>query len=142
MSTYLPTLPPSAMICSSISTQAWLAPPCSGPHRALMPAEIEANRFASLEPTMPHGGRAAILLVIGMYDQQQIEGFDEVGVDFVLCRRHREHHVQEVFAVRQLVLGIHERLSDRFFVRVRSDRRQLGQQAVHGDFDLLRDRAD
>ena len=51
-STYLATLPPSARICSSISTQAWLAPPCSGPHSAQMPAEIEANRFASLEPTI------------------------------------------------------------------------------------------
>ncbi len=30
---------------------AWLAPPWSGPQSALMPAAIDANRFASLEPT-------------------------------------------------------------------------------------------
>ena len=39
-------------MASSISTQAWLAPPCSGPHRAQMPAAIEANRLASAEPTI------------------------------------------------------------------------------------------
>src|SRR4029079_11235873 len=30
---------------------AWLAPPCSGPHNALMPPEIDVNRFACDEPT-------------------------------------------------------------------------------------------
>ena len=30
---------------------AWFAPPWSGPHSALMPAAIDANRLASLEPT-------------------------------------------------------------------------------------------
>src|SRR5664279_697480 len=33
------TSPPSAWICSSIVSTAWLAPPCRGPNRALMPAE-------------------------------------------------------------------------------------------------------
>src|SRR5918996_5490511 len=37
---------------SSISMTAWLAPPCRGPQRAQMPAEIEAKRFAWLLPTM------------------------------------------------------------------------------------------
>ena len=35
-----------------MATQASLAPPCSGPHKAQMPAEIDANRFASDEPTI------------------------------------------------------------------------------------------
>ena len=35
----------------SISSTAWLAPPCSGPNSALTPAETEANRLALLEPT-------------------------------------------------------------------------------------------
>ena len=30
---------------------SWLAPPCSGPQRAQMPAEIEAKRFACELPT-------------------------------------------------------------------------------------------
>ncbi len=45
------TSPPSFLIFVSISSTAWLAPPCSGPQRALMPAEIDANRLACEEPT-------------------------------------------------------------------------------------------
>src|SRR5690606_33771689 len=37
-------------ILASISITAWLAPPCSGPHSALMPAEIAPNRFTIDEP--------------------------------------------------------------------------------------------
>ena len=45
------TPPPCAWMPSSISMTAWLAPPCSGPNSALMPAETDANRFACDEPT-------------------------------------------------------------------------------------------
>jgi len=31
---------------------AWLAPPCSGPHRAHTPAAALANRLASLDATI------------------------------------------------------------------------------------------
>jgi hypothetical protein len=44
--------PPSLSIAISISSTSWLAPPCSGPQRAQMPALIDANRFALLEPTI------------------------------------------------------------------------------------------
>src|SRR5665647_487086 len=43
---------PCASICSSISMTAWLAPPCSGPHRAQTPAAAEAYRLACDEATM------------------------------------------------------------------------------------------
>src|SRR6185312_17156729 len=38
------------MSCS-ISSTAWFAPPCSGPNRALTPAETDANRLAWEDPT-------------------------------------------------------------------------------------------
>ena len=41
----------STWMASSISTTSWLAPPCSGPQRAFIPAATEANRLAWLEPT-------------------------------------------------------------------------------------------
>jgi hypothetical protein len=43
---------PSSWIDWSICMTATLAPPCSGPERAQMPAEIDVNRLAALEPTM------------------------------------------------------------------------------------------
>src|SRR4029079_11438574 len=52
ISTYFFTFEPSRRICSSICTHASLAPPWSGPHKALIPAEIDANKFASDEPTI------------------------------------------------------------------------------------------
>ncbi|CAB4757814.1 unannotated protein [freshwater metagenome] len=45
------TPPPWAWMFCSMSMTAWFAPPCSGPNRALMPAETEAKRFAWEEPT-------------------------------------------------------------------------------------------
>ncbi len=46
------TSPPSAWIASSISSTDWLAPPCSGPNRALTPALMLTKRFALLDPTI------------------------------------------------------------------------------------------
>ena len=63
--------------------------------QAQMPAEIEANRLASRRADHAHRRRAAILFVIGMHDQQQVQRFDKVGVDLVRLARHREHHLQE-----------------------------------------------
>ncbi len=52
IATYFFTSPPSAWMASSISSTSWFAPPWSGPQSAQMPALIDANRFALLEPTM------------------------------------------------------------------------------------------
>ena len=51
-STNRATSPPSAWMPASISSTAWLAPPCSGPNSAATPAEIDTNRLALLDPTM------------------------------------------------------------------------------------------
>jgi len=48
----LSALPSCSAICSSISMTCWLAPPWSGPHSALIPAEMLANRLARELPTM------------------------------------------------------------------------------------------
>src|SRR6187431_975623 len=44
--------PPSAWMDSSISSTDWLAPPCSGPKSALIPADTDAKRLACEEPTI------------------------------------------------------------------------------------------
>jgi hypothetical protein len=49
---YSGTVMPEALISSSISITAMLAPPCSGPHRALTPGAHEANMLAPEEATM------------------------------------------------------------------------------------------
>ena len=105
-----------------------------------MPAEIEANKIRIRRADHPHGRRAAVLLVIGMNDQQQVERVDEIRVGLERLGRHGEHHPQKVLAVGQIVPRIDERLADRFLVRVGRNRRQLGHQPEHRVIDLLADR--
>ena len=54
-------------------------------------------------------------------------------VDLVGLARHREHHVQEVLGVAQVVARIDERLADRIFVAHRGDGRDLGDDPVGRD---------
>src|SRR5690606_19412976 len=49
---YLSASPPSFLIASNISITAWLAPPCNGPHKALIPDDMEAYKFALDDPTI------------------------------------------------------------------------------------------
>ena len=124
-------------IVSSISITAWLAPPCSGPHRAQMPAEIEANRFAWLAADHAHRRGRAVLLVVGVQDEEQVERLVERRRDLVRLGRHREHHVQEVRGVGEVVARVDERLADRLLVREGGDRLRLGEQADDVQVDVV-----
>ena len=73
-----------------------------------------------------------------MHDQEHVEGVGEVGIDVVFLAWHREHHVEEVFAVVEVVAGIHQRLAARLLVAVGGDGRQLGEQPVHAYLHLPR----
>jgi hypothetical protein len=83
-----------------------------------------------------HGARRAVLLVVGVQDQQQIERLLDHRIDVVGLARRREHHVQEVRRVGELVLGIDDRLADRVLVRAGGHRAHLRDQPVHRDLDL------
>ena len=126
------TSPPSAWIASSISSTSWLAPPCSGPQSAQMPAEIEANRLACELPDQAHRRRGAVLLVVGVQDEEQVQDLDDLLVDLVRLGRDREHHVEEVRAVVEVVLRVDERLADRLLVREGGDGPHLREQARDG----------
>ena len=65
-----------------------------------MPAEIEAKRLALRAADQAHGRGRAVLLVVGVQDEEQVQHLDHVLVDLVRLGRDREHHVEEVRAVR------------------------------------------
>ena len=48
------------------------------------------------------------MLVVGVQDEDEVEGLHDVGVELVVVVRLAEHHVQEVFAVGVLRLGVHD----------------------------------
>ena len=84
----------------------------------------------------PHCRRRAVLLVVGVQDEQHVEGPHDLRVDLVGLGRQSERHPQEVLDQGQRVVRVQERLPLGLLVRVRRDRRQLGQQPDGGQLHL------
>ncbi len=85
----------------------------------------------------PHGGGRAVLLVVGVQDEEEVERLDHGRVELEVGRGHAERHPKEVLDEAEVVVGVEERLPDRLLERVRRDGRQLRQQADRRDLDLL-----
>ena len=83
-----------------------------------------------------HGTRRAVLLVVGVQDEQKLNGARDHRIDLEVLARRPEHQAQEVVDVAEPVLGIEEGLADRVLVRVRRDGRELGDQTIAGYEDL------
>ena len=77
-----------------------------------------------------HRARAAVLLVIGVQDEQHVERPREHRIRLVFFRRHLEQHVQEVAGEAQIVVGVDVRPADDVPKGVGGDARHLGDQAV------------
>ena len=71
--------------------------------------------------------------MIGVQDEDPIQRPGEHGIDLVLLTRHREHHVQEILGIVEMVARIDEGLPRRELVRRRGNGRDLGDQAVARD---------
>jgi hypothetical protein len=54
--------------------------------------------------------------MLGVQDQEQVQDAHQLLVDLVRLGRHREHHVEEVRAVAEVVARVDERLADRLLV--------------------------
>ena len=72
-----------------------------------------------------HRGGAAVLLVVGVQDEEHVERALENGVRLVLQLGHLEQHVQEVAREAQVVVGIDVVAADAVAVRVARDARDL-----------------
>ena len=84
------------------------------------------------------GRGRGVLLMVGMEHQDAVHRLLDDRVDLVLLGRDREHHLQEVAGVGEVVARIDERLADRILVGHRRDRRHLGDQPVGRDHPLVR----
>ena len=76
--------------------------------------------------------------MVRVEDQDAVHGARVDRVDPIVLARHREHHVQEVLGVGQVVARIHERLTDAVLERHGREGRHLRDQPVRGDHALLR----
>ena len=63
-----------------------------------------------------HRRGAAVLFVVGVQNQQQVQGIDHDRVGLVIPGRNREHHAQEIRAIGKLILRVDKWLAYRFLV--------------------------
>jgi len=78
------------------------------------------------------GLRAAVLFVVGVQDEDQVQRVFDLRRDNVLPVRQGEHHVQKVGTVPQLGIGINERPAARATIGERRDRADLADQPSGG----------
>jgi hypothetical protein len=78
----------------------------------------------------PHRRGAAVLLVVGVQDEQHVERARQHRVRLKLQLGHLEQHVQEVAGEAQIVVGIDVGPADAVTVRPCGDARHLGDQPV------------
>ena len=84
----------------------------------------------------PHRRGRAVLLVVGVQDEEQVEGLGDRRIDLVGLGRVAERHAHEVLDERERVVGVHVRLADALLVGHRGDGGHLGQQAHGRHLDL------
>ena len=85
-----------------------------------------------------HGGRARVLLVVGVEDHHELQGAHRDGTRQVGLGPDREHHLEEVLHVTERVDRIHEGLADAVLVAVGGDGRELRDHADRGQLAMLR----
>ena len=73
----------------------------------------------------PHRGGRAVLLVVGVQDEQHVDGAREHGVGLKTRLGGLPHHREEVRREGEGVVGVHERHADAEAVRRRGERRHL-----------------
>ena len=75
--------------------------------------------------------------MVGVQDEQQVKCPDHRRIECIRLGGEAERHPQEVLDQVQRVVGVEERLADRFLVGVRGDGGQFGQQPNGREVDLL-----
>ena len=86
-----------------------------------------------------HGRSGAVLLVVGVYNQQRVQRLFHDGVQVVGPGLAAEHHVQEVAAVAAFRFGVNEGFADACLVREGGDSADLGDKARGGQLESAGD---
>ena len=102
-----------------------------------MPAAMQANGLAPLEPARRTVEVDAFLLVIGVQDENAPHGPGHHRTDHIILARRGEHHVQEVLGIAQVVARIDKGLAQGKLIGHRRDGRHLGDQTVRRDHAVL-----
>ncbi len=113
-----------------------MAPPCRGTEEGVDPPGGDRGEEVGLRGAdEPDRRRGAVLLVVGVQDQQRVDGLGHDRVDLVGLRGEAERHAQEVLHQAQRVVRVEERLADGLLVGVGRDGEDLGHQAHRRQLD-------
>ena len=115
-------------ISTSIRSTASLAPPCSGPVERRHRPRHGAVRVRAGAADHPHGGCRAVLLVVRVQDEEDVQRAHQSRGCLVLPPTDPEQHVQEVLGVGETVLRVHVRQPLVVPVGVGGQRGHLGQE--------------
>jgi hypothetical protein len=85
----------------------------------------------------PYGTGGAVLLMVGMQDEQDVQSLHMQGVRLIGVDRSPEHHVQEVFTVGELVGRFLEVQPVHLAVAECCDGTHLGKQSADGKVNVL-----
>ena len=88
------------------------------------------ERIAVRAADAAHGGGGAILLVVGVQDEEHVERALQRRVGLVAQLRTLEHHAQEIARIAELAIGVDERHADRVAVAEGGDGRHFGRHAL------------
>ena len=96
------------------------------------------ERVGTRRACQAHGRGRCVLFVVGVEDEDPVHCLGKRRADRFDLARRVEHHVQEVFCVRQVVTRVHHGLAHGVLVNHCGQGRHLGNQADRGDFAMLR----
>ena len=102
-----------------------------------MPAEIDENWFAPVEPTSRTVEVDAFCSWSSCRISSRSSARDITGFDLVQLGQHAEVELEEVVDEAERVVGVEERLPDALLVRVGGDHRQLREHADRVELDVL-----
>ena len=86
-----------------------------------------------------HGRSGAVLFMVGVNNQERVQGLFHDRIRVVRTSLAAEHHVQEVTAVTAFGFRVHERFADACLVREGGDGANLGNKACGREFECARD---
>ncbi len=114
-----------------------VCPPMSG-----APQAGDARRDAGVGigpagPGQAHGGGRGILLMVGVQDEDALQGLHQHGIGFIIIAGRGVHHAEKILHVAELVVRVHERHARAVLVTHRDDGGNLGNEPDRAQFAFL-----
>ena len=107
-----------------------MAPPCKRAGKRGGRRRRRHKRVRQRAAHCPHGIGAAVLFVVGVQDEKDVESARQGGIRLVLGLDHLPQHVHEILGVAEVVVGINIRETEAVAIRVGGDGGHLSNQAI------------